>query len=280
MIEGIEPLETVAAVEDPAFVFFGPPGGGKTTAAAQLLCPIAIKRKKRVLWLDVDRKLAQQLNIPPEHRAVIDIWKPSEPLAGTEIGVPRIPQFEGSGSARKQVAGTAGYIPKEPKGYLELVGIINKVLADPSAKDRYAGVCLDTATTVEEHAQRLVCNHHKRGTFTTELWGVYGSLWTEFRAGFLSLPGIRIMCVHSQERGEEGETKRVIPAIQGYTGDRLAKDYNEVYYFEGRETGQNGKYMIRVASNPKFTSPRTSLVGIPDRISVDDMLAKHLARLS
>ena len=231
-----------------AFLFYGPPGSGKTTAAIQALTTTP----GRALVFDMDRKLSSMTNLNSHLVDRVDVWTPTATLSGTNmINVVRVERKNEKG---QPVPGTQGFIPPDPRGYLELVDAINSTIANPNPE--HTLYILDTMTTTVEHLFRLICHHHQVSSFTQQLWGVFASCIEEFRAGFLSLPGKRIMIAHTITREDElTKEVRTIPSVPGQSGEKLPKDFNEVYYFEGRNS--SGKYRVLTSASRRYIARTT-----------------------
>jgi cellulose biosynthesis protein BcsQ len=245
--------------EHTSYLFYGPPGSGKTTLAARMAG--ALPQGEKALVLDMDRKLSSMGNLNPDWVKKIDVWTPSATLSGSEIGVARVERYD---NKKNIVPGTQGAIPKNPQGYLELVAQCNKLLVN----NPYSLVVLDTLSTTVEHLQRLICYHHQVSTFTLPLWGVFSTNIEELRSGLLSLPCRKIFICHTRtSENEDTNEVRVLPSVPGQTGEKLVKDFNEAYFFQGRAS--TGAYRVLTSASRKYTC-RTTL-NLPTEASVDDL---------
>lgn len=252
--------------EASAYLFYGPPGSGKTTAA--MLAVRNLPEGQRALVFDMDRKLQSMHNLPKDVVDRVDIWQPTATLSGTnQINIARVERKDEKG---KPIPGTEGFIPPDPRGYMELVDAVNRTIASPNPA--HALYVLDTMSTAVEHLMRLICHHHMVSSFTQQLWGVFASNIEDFRAGFLSLPGKRIMVLHTITREDElTHEVRTIPGIPGQSGEKIAKDFNEVYYFEGRG-GSAGKYRVLTTASRRYVARTTRGFAVED--DVDNVLKK------
>ena len=131
-----------------AYLFYGGPGTGKTTAAIQALRNF--DTDARMLVFDMDRKLPSMMNLDPELVKRVDIWQPTAALSGESmINIARVERKDEKG---KPIAGTQGFIPPNPRGYMELVDAINSTISSPDP--RHAIYVVDSFTTAVEHLMR------------------------------------------------------------------------------------------------------------------------------
>lgn len=246
-------------------MFYGPPGTGKTTAAAKL-------KRKKILFIDVDQKLASMENLTTEERARIHVWTPNETLSDSGT-IPIIRTERTTGANKNKVAGTENYVPTNPQGYPKTVAFINSLLERSKEKTfDYDLVVLDSFTRLMEHLNRLVLSHHRTAIFSLPLWGVYKSNAEEFVSGFLSLPCDRILIAHSKTV-QDSITEEVLirPMAEGQIADKLPKEFNEVYYFLGKDR-QTKKYKLQTSASRKIVA-RTSK-NLADEVDVDDVIGK------
>ena len=225
-----------------SYLFYGGPGVGKTTLAAN-------HPGKRKLWIDADQKLHEMVELP--NRATIKVWNPNEPLGNPEkIEIPFSPD------PKNVQSGTLPAV--KPKGYERIVGITNELLKQarrPEGLD-YDLVVLDTLTSVADHWQRLLMFTHKVTFMTERLWGIYLAGLMEYLNGFLTLPCDRIVLCHEKRRTDE-DTKidTIRPSVAGQMGDNMARFFTEAYYLTGRD--RSGKYNLQTVSGNGATA-RTS----------------------
>lgn len=264
----IKAADLVEEIHD-SILFTGAPGTGKTTAAAMLF------PRKRKLFIDVDDKSVNTIRAigDVELRNTIlnntEVWRPEHKLLSGEskIGITRQERFD---AKKNVIAGTQGYIPPNPQGYLEIVDYINSL--ESLRPFPYHVVILDPLTAISEHLTYMILNHHKVGVFTQPLWGVYKQNMLELMKGFLSLPTHRVVIVHEVAREGMDEETVIRPSIQGSYREEIAKEFSEVYRFAGRLP--NGKYMLRTVANGKYLGRTTK--GLPMECSVEEMVAKYV----
>lgn len=265
------PLAPALAQGYMSCLWYGPPGSGKTELELRYLAKRAKATGKRGLVIDVDQKLDQirpNARVTEEVLSYIDFWAPKSKLTPTGIGIVRVPQYEGTGDKRKKVPGTEGYIPKDPRGYLEVVTFLNELAKkDPFP---YSGVGLDSLTTLSEHLERLILFHHQQPLLSMQLWGVYKSNFIELVAGIRSLPCDTIFIAHEHEREDEDTHEhKVRPSIQGSYRDEIGKNFNEIYYFKGRSS--DGQYRVTTRADFKYVA-RTSILDGKMEANVEDVL--------
>jgi hypothetical protein len=149
------------------------------------------------------------------------------------------------------------------------VDAINSTIANPNPA--HGLYILDSFSTAVEHLTRLICHHHQVSAFTQQLWGVFATNVEEFRAGFLSLPGKRIMICHTITREDElTKEVRTVPSVPGQSGEKLPKDFNEVYYFEGRNSA--GKYRVLTTASRRYIARTTRGFAVEE--DIDNVLKK------
>jgi hypothetical protein len=208
-------------------------------------------------------------NLTEEERGKITIWKPTTALSEAgKINVIRVERFED----KKKVQGTESYIPTNPTGYNETITFINDLLERAeTGKFDYDLVVLDCLTTLNDHLESLILSHHKTAVFSLPLWGVLKSNYKEFFGGFHSIPCDRIIIAHSKTIQDEITSEvSILPMLDGQMAEKLAKDFNEVYFFLGKN--REGKYMVRTASNRKITARTTK--GFDDEEFVEKVINK------
>jgi len=237
-----------------SYLFYGPPGSGKTTLAA-------MHPSKHKLWLDMDQKLHEMGQLP--NRGAISAWLPQEPLGNPErIEIPWSPDPKNVG---------AGTIPtKKPQGYERLVAVTNELLKAARAGSLdYDCVVLDTLTSVGDHWTRLLMYTHRVSFMTERLWGIYLAGMMEYLNGFLTLPCDRIIIAHEKRRTDEDTKQDVIrPSVAGQMGDNLVRFFTEAYWLSGRE--RSGKYKLQTVT-ANGAAARTSIGLDPEVVASSDI---------
>lgn len=222
-----------------SYLFYGAPGSGKTTLAAQHPA-----RKK--LFLDMDQKLGEIENLPGKE--YIQVWSPHTPLGNPDkIDIPHSPDA-------KNVQ--MGMIPaKKPQGYEKLVNATNELLAQREHFP-YDLVVLDSLTAVGDHWTHLLMYTHKVSFMTERLWGIYLAGMQDYINGFLQLPCERIVIAHEKVMTDEDtKQQRIRPSVAGQLGDNLVRFFTEGYYIKGRDRG--GIYKLQTVKDSQIAA-RTS----------------------
>src|SRR5262245_47750416 len=255
-------LGDTALPKTKSYLFYGPPGSGKTTLATQ-------HPGKRKLWLDMDGKI-HEMNFKIDD---IDVWQPAEPLGNPErIDIPWNPDPKDPHK---------GQIPsKQPKGYEKLVTMTNELLRAAGTVTLVAGkdvkkvdafpydvVVLDTLTSVADHWQSLLMYTHRVSYMTERLWGIYLAGLQEYINGFLQLPCDRIVIAHEKRNVDEDTKQEAIrPSVAGQLGNNLSRYFTEAYYFKGRE--RSGVYKLQTYSDNRLVARTSS--GLPPEAVADN----------
>lgn len=229
-----------------SFLFYGPPGSGKTTQATK-------HPGKRQLWLDMDNKYNEMGFTNP-----VSVWQPGEALGNPErIEIPFSPD------PKNVHTGTIS--AKKPLGYERLVQVTNELLRQ-RATFPYDVVVLDTLTSAADHWQRLLMHTHRVSFMTERLWGIYLAGLQEYINGFLQLPCDRIMIAHEKRNVDEDTKQEAIrPSVAGQLGNNIIRYFTEAYYFKGRE--RSGIYKIQTVTDSRIVA-RTS-AGLPAETVAD-----------
>lgn len=263
------PLVEAAQKRPVSRLYYGPGGSGKTLLATK-------HPGKRKLWLDVDEKLHELLEmITPEERSSITVWTPGEVLAASQIQIARVdPQ-------RKNIyaTGPGNLIQERPKGYQKIVDVTNELLKlgyaakKGEAEFPYDLIVADSASRISDHLIPLIMYEHKVSSMNQTLYDVFKRNFKDWLAGFLNLPCDRILIAHDhiwervdKDTNEVVET-RIRPGIVGTMRDELVTYFTEVYYFKGR--GFDKKYKIQTFTS-RDTVARTGHKNLADEQILDD----------
>jgi len=240
------------------FLLVGPPGSGKTTAACTAIPPIGL--------VDVDGKASQMVNI--QHL-----------LKSGDVEIIKIK----SKLVEDRLAYRAAHPEKgpalQPKGYIEVIEILNDAIDQTEGYEKYNTIVLDSLTRLTEHLKRLLIYHRSKGKFgkfdagkaTEDInwpsWGSYLSNLEEiFNASASFFPDTKhfICCVHQKKITEKDLitkseiVKEVRPMVDGQMCQKLAGYFNEVYYMEKvSKKGRDTLYHF-MTDAPKYDA-RTSL---------------------
>lgn len=221
-------------------LLIGPPGSGKSTAAATDTPP--------VLFLDMDQKVAKMSNISAKVKSgQVMVWTPEEKL------------FTGSLASTIQ-QGTnpqAKYAQQRAMGYIKLGQMIDELETN---KCIYKGVqlktvVLDTFTSTEEHQKRLLMSANGVATISQPLWGTMLTNNENLISALLSLNKYVNVIVIAHEQAVKDELTGAItytPLIGGQMKEKIGKDFEEVYFLEKRVSGDKAVYeMLTIGSAMK-----------------------------
>jgi DNA polymerase III delta prime subunit len=243
-LERIHDLKIIPTTK--SYLFYGPPGSGKTTLAT-------LHPGKRKIWLDMDQKVGEM-----NFEVQMDVWQPDEPLGNPErIEIPWSP--EPKDVHKGQISG------KKPLGYEKLVQVTNELLR---IKDKfpYDLAVLDTITSVGDHWTRLLMHTHRVSYMTERLWGIYLAGMQEYINGFLQLPCDRIVIAHEKRNVDEDTKQEAIrPSVAGQLGNNISRYFTEAYYFKGRE--RSGIYKLQTVTDNRIAARTSS--GLPAEVVAD-----------
>jgi len=200
-----------------SFIFIsGRPGTGKTTLAASMT-----KLGYKVLFLDVDQKINQMMNI---HHLVesgmIQVIPITEKLTESTL--------------EKKVLHPNLALLKEPKGYLSIVREIDKLeqLTEPHECQVFV---LDSLTSSVEHLKRLISHLNKKTKFSFDEWGDLLANLEELFYSLMRLQNIAfkhvIVLAHEMTEKDEdtGSIISILPAIEGSMRNKVGKYFAESY---------------------------------------------------
>jgi hypothetical protein len=214
----------------------GPPGAGKTTAAATAPSP--------VLFLDMDNKLHKMDNLQEKIKSgQIVQWTPDERL------------FKGKLSAFVQGATNpqAKFTQQRAKGYQKLAEVIDELEEKGGVYNgkMFNTIVLDSFTSVEEHLKRLLMSANGVTTISQPLWGTVLTNYENLLNSLLNLKGVNIIIIAHQKPNKDELTGVITytPLISGQMKDKIGKDFEEVYYLEKTIKGDKAVYEMLTVGN-------------------------------
>lgn len=217
----------------------GPPGSGKTTAAATAPYPN--------LFLDMDNKLHKMDNLKNILTAGNIIqWTPNERLFKGQL----------ASFVRSATDPQAKFAQQRAAGYMKLAEVVDEL---ESNQCRYNGVqlatvTLDSFTSVEEHLKRLLMSANGVATISQPLWGTVLTNYENLLNALLSLKGVNVIVIAHQKPTQNELTGEITysPLISGQMKDKIGKDFEEVYYLEKSVVDKVAKYeMLTIGSSAK-----------------------------
>jgi len=205
-------------------LLIGPPGCGKTTAAATAPSP--------VLFLDMDQKVSKMTNLSQKlTKGDILIWTPEEKL------------FSGKFSSFVSNATNpqAKYVQQRAMGYIKLAEIIDSLEQNKCIYNgvKVATIVLDTMTSTEEHLKRLLMSANGAVTISQPLWGTILINYENLINALMSLKDVNIIVLAHEQTVRDELTGSVTytPLIGGQMKEKIGKDFEEVYYLEKKISG-------------------------------------------
>ena len=218
-------------------------GTGKTTAASTA--------PKPVLYLDADNKLHKMANLREKlKKGELIQWTIDEPLS--TMGLRRL-------ATTDQKPGTKMAVQR-PKGYMNLVEMIEKLVADKCIVDgkKVGTVVLDSYTTVDEHIRRLLMAVNGTATMTLPLYGTLLSNFEELNNTLLRLPcNVILICHEKVDKDELTGKISIRPLISGQMSQKIGKDFEEVYAMVKTVRGDKVTYEMNTVGD-SMRSCRTS----------------------
>jgi len=237
-------------------LIIGPPGSGKTTAACTGRPPCGL--------VDVDGKASQLVNIKP----LID--------KGDVVIIPITSKMMEDRLSDRALNPDKG-IKNQPKGYLEIVDILNDIIDGEAEYDPFNTIILDSINRTIEHMKRLLIYLRGKGKFgkvkpekmedmNWPSWGSYLSNLEEVFNGMTAfLEGKDFICCAHEKRDVEQDPITEVKVIHGYwpmvdgqMREKLAGYFNEVYFMDVVEKkGFEPEYRFRTRG--KKYCARTSM---------------------
>jgi hypothetical protein len=232
-------------------LLIGDPGSGKTTAGCTDKHPLFL--------IDVDCKADRMENIKPliESGAVV-------------VHPVRIPLM--TDSFRDRVLNPDKGVIKQPEGYLYVVDLLNRILANDPEFDMYASIMLDSLTRLLEHLKRLLIHLRGKGKFGKKVdgdmnwpsWGSYLSNLEELFTQLIQMDKNFICTAHQRIETEHDDLQDISiplgywPMVDGQMMKKLSGYFDECYFMERKVKKNNPtEYFFRTVGS-KYCA-RTSL---------------------
>jgi len=237
---------------------YGRPGSGKTTLAASLT-----KLNYHVHFIDFDHKIKTMKNLQPLiQEGKISFQEPKSHLS--EEGM------------KQRVLQGLKYYPKiQPKGYLELIDMINNLKEKPLENHEKTVLVIDSLSRVNEHLKRLIKFFQRKPKLDFDGWDAmlvnYEELFSEFYSMQPDLYPHCIITAHAKDDTiEELKSIELKPFIDGQFRDKAGGYVEEQYYCEVEVLNRNMPAKYRVLTKPvgKITQARTSR-NLPTYVEAD-----------
>lgn len=224
------------------FLFFGPPGSGKTTMWSTL-CDLDL----HPYVLDADRKVCDM----PAIRALVDEGR---------VTVQEIQSPLSEGDLRtKMIMGTKGKITRQPQGYLEVCDWVTSLYDMPECDRKGKVPVIDSLTKVIEHMRRMVLYVQGKASLEFAEWGFILSNLEELFDQFYNSPFEHkiIVCHDQTEKDELTGRVKTMPLIEGSMRGKAGAYVSEMYYFYTQ--GSNPDYMIQTKPSGLIHQARSSM---------------------
>lgn len=235
---------------------YGKAGSGKSTLAASMT-----KLGYTVHFLDIDRKLAHMKNLEPL-------------IQSGKITFKEVESKLMESSLRKKATNPKIALAVQPKGYLEIVDYIDKLVEQkeaglPPPADVFV---LDSLTSGIEHFKRLIMHMDPPRPKTTgqmpklefDHWSTLLANLEELFTTLQYLHGwfkhIIVICHERQDFERQGDDlilTGILPAIEGSMRDKVGKYFDEVYNVAARQVGKEIHYEVLTRPINKYMA-RTS----------------------
>ena len=220
-----------------SLIFWGPPGGGKTTLASTFT-----KLGYRVHYIDLDKKVNTMMNLQPLIKA--------KKVTFQEIESP-IQEESLSAVARGQLK---FYPKKMPSGYMEVCNIIDAYDDKPPTWAKRTVLVLDSSTRLNEHLVALM-KHYQKGKLEFSGWGAvlanYEALFSTFFALQPDTFAHCVMCCHARDDKDE-DLGRIWskPLIDTQMREKAGTYVEEMYYCIASAPTKTGVAKFQAITKP------------------------------
>lgn len=200
-----------------SILIYGRPGSGKTTMAASMT-----ELGYKVHFIDVDGKIKNMQNLKQRIE--------DGSITSIEIESPVDPQSLKS----RATAGLKAYPAKLPKGYHEIVSIIDEYSDSDALPEQPTVLVLDSLTRVNEHMKSLL-KHYCHGKLDFSGWdAVLGNYEALFDAFYKLQPNYFKHCIIiAHAKDDKDEVLQVIesrPLIDGQFRDKAGAYVEEMFF--------------------------------------------------
>jgi len=223
----------------------GAPGCGKSTAASTAPGP--------VLYIDTDNKLHKMVTMQPLIKSgkVIQ-WAIDEPLSNLKM----------TSLVTQAVKPTAKFTQQQPKGYKKIAEVIDMLVENEGhvvidgKKIKIGTVVLDSYTKMQEHLKRYLTAVNSTIVVCQPLWGTVLLNLEILNDTLVNQIGqfcnVIIICHEKPSKDELTGKVSYFPLVEGSMRDKIAKEFEEVYFMEKTISGGKAKYeMLTVGSTMK-----------------------------